>query len=432
MDPCVRGIGPRDRSRSPRIFIIAAGPLGRGGLILGNLEKPFVPEHTNQTRKEERDEGIERIVLTRVIAGPRTWMEGEAIRQLERTAELPGMRLAVGLPDLHPGRGNPIGAAFLTEGVMYPLLVGNDIGCGMALFQSGLSARKLKLDRWVKRLAILDEPWEGDARARLEEAGVTSSHGAGLGTIGGGNHFAELCRVADVVDAEVFGAAGFDAARLLLLVHSGSRGLGEAVLRAHVDEHRGAGLVEGTPEADDYLRRHDDARRWAEVNRVVVAERFLAATSTEGVRVLDICHNEVARGDAWGGGRFLHRKGAAPADRGLVVLPGSRGDESFVLRPTERAARSDASAWSLAHGAGRRWKRRDCRARLSERYSPSSFERTKFSGRVVCRDEDLLYEEAPQAYKDVRVVVEDLVTEGLVEVVAVLHPVLTFKTAEAR
>jgi release factor H-coupled RctB family protein len=351
------------------------------------------------------------------------------VRQLERTAELPGMRLAVGLPDLHPGRGHPVGAAFLTEGVFHPLLVGNDIGCGMAVFQTELSARKLRLDKWVKRLSALDAPWGGDVEERLERHGVESSWSSGLGTVGGGNHFAELCRVGELRMPDVFHAAGLDEARLQVVVHTGSRGLGEAILRAHVDRHRGEGLTAGSVEADEYLARHDDARRWAKVNRQVVAERFCAATATEGALILDICHNEVERRER---GCFLHRKGAAPADRGLVVLPGSRGDESFLLRPTAVAATTDTSAWSLAHGAGRRWKRGECRARLSERYRPDSLRRTRFSSRVVCGDDELLYEEAPQAYKDVGVVVDDLVEHGLVDVVAVLHPVLTFKTAERR
>ena len=66
---------------------------------------------------------------TRVIAGAQSWIEGEAVRQLEQTATLEGMALAMGLPDLHPGRGTPIGAAFVTRGRFYPHLVGNDIGC---------------------------------------------------------------------------------------------------------------------------------------------------------------------------------------------------------------------------------------------------------------------------------------------------------------
>jgi release factor H-coupled RctB family protein len=69
----------------------------------------------------------------RLLASKRNWIEGEAVSQLKKTAELPGVRLAVGLPDLHPGRGHPVGAAFVTEGGVYPQLVGNDVGCGMVI-----------------------------------------------------------------------------------------------------------------------------------------------------------------------------------------------------------------------------------------------------------------------------------------------------------
>ena len=105
----------------------------------------------------------------RVIATPKTWIESEAVAQLERTAALPGMRLAVGLPDLHAGKGHPIGAAFLSQGVIHPRLVGNDIGCGMGLWATDLPARKLKLDAWTKRLGDLDGPWDGDREAWLAE-----------------------------------------------------------------------------------------------------------------------------------------------------------------------------------------------------------------------------------------------------------------------
>ncbi len=63
----------------------------------------------------------------RLLASRKNWIEGEAVSQLRKTAALPGMRLAVGLPDLHPGRGHPVGAAFITTGVFYPQLVGNDM-----------------------------------------------------------------------------------------------------------------------------------------------------------------------------------------------------------------------------------------------------------------------------------------------------------------
>ena len=108
-------------------------------------------------------------VVVRVIASARTWIEGDAVQQLETTARLPGMRAAIGMPDLHPGKGSPIGAAFVCEGHLYPHLVGNDIGCGMGLWQTDLLRRKLKRDRWADRLDDLDERWDGDVGAAAGE-----------------------------------------------------------------------------------------------------------------------------------------------------------------------------------------------------------------------------------------------------------------------
>ena len=108
----------------------------------------------------------------RLIASDDSWIEGEAVRQLEATSKLDGMVAAVGMPDLHPGKAYPIGAAFLSRGTVYPALVGNDIGCGMAMWQSDIPVRKIKLDKFVKKLTGLDDPWDGNAAKRLEERGV--------------------------------------------------------------------------------------------------------------------------------------------------------------------------------------------------------------------------------------------------------------------
>jgi len=99
-------------------------------------------------------------------------MEGSALQQLQTTAELPGMGLAVGLPDLHPGKGSPIGAAFAVEGWLYPALVGNDIGCGIGLWRTGLSSKKVKREAWAERLRNLDGAWDGDAGEWLGARGV--------------------------------------------------------------------------------------------------------------------------------------------------------------------------------------------------------------------------------------------------------------------
>jgi release factor H-coupled RctB family protein len=83
----------------------------------------------------------------RLVASPNAWLAPEAIRQLYASASLDGARLAVGFPDLHTGRGFPVGAALVTEDYIHPHLIGDDIGCGMALFTTNLSQRNLALDR---------------------------------------------------------------------------------------------------------------------------------------------------------------------------------------------------------------------------------------------------------------------------------------------
>ena len=92
--------------------------------------------------------------------------------QLHTTAALPGIRLAAGFPDLHPGKGVAVGAAFVSEGVFYPALAGNDIGCAMSFWATDLNARKLKLDRWAKKIVGLDRPWEGDLAGWRERFGL--------------------------------------------------------------------------------------------------------------------------------------------------------------------------------------------------------------------------------------------------------------------
>lgn len=231
----------------------------------------------------------------RILASAGSWIEGEAVRQLELTSKLPGMVLAVGLPDLHPGRGTPVGAVFATEGIIYPYLVGNDIGCGMGLWQTDLQRRKIKRDRWVDKLHGLEVAWSGQTAGLLEQAGLaTTGFDEALGTIGGGNHFAELQQVEEVHDAAAFSLLGLDEDRLALLIHSGSRGLGEAVLRRHTDQRGAEGLQVDSSEADSYLQQHHHAVGWARVNRALIQQRFLACLGAEGTRVMDVGHNLVS------------------------------------------------------------------------------------------------------------------------------------------
>ena len=358
-----------------------------------------------------------------VIASEHSWIEGEALRQLNQTAALPGMERAVGLPDLHPGKGIPVGAAFLSHDMIYPHLVGNDIGCGMGLWQTDMPARKFKLDKSVKKLHGFEEPWDGDRNAVLPAAGLPADLWPyALGTIGSGNHFAEFQFCESIIDQAGFDELGLVKGQICLLVHSGSRGLGESILRRHVDRFKGTGFSVDTDAAQDYLARHDQAVDWGVVNRQVIAHRFLDALGMGANSILDLCHNSVTRrGAGW-----LHRKGAAPSDQGPVVIPGSRGTLSYLVQPV--ADNADLSLWSLAHGAGRKWKRSDAKARLSHRYSIADLSTTELGGRVICEDKALIYEEAPKAYKDISQVISDLEIFGLIKVIATFRPLITYKT----
>lgn len=363
-----------------------------------------------------------------LFATPDARIEGEALRQLERVAALPGMVRVAGFADLHPGKGSPVGAAMLSRMEFYPHLVGSDVGCGMGLFATDLVTARAKPEKWSKKLRDLEEPWDGDAIAWLEERGSRDDgHSRSLGTIGGGNHFAELLRTKDVEDPEMFHSLGLKEQELALLVHSGSRGLGEALLRSHVTRSRDGSLVAGSDEAAIYLERHHNAIGWARANRELIALRLLEQLGSGYRGVVDLAHNSVTRMATDGGPSFLHRKGAAPSDAGAVVIPGSRGASSYLVMPS---GEQEQNLWSVAHGAGRKWSRSECEGRLRERYSADSLRRTGLGSYVICEDKALLYEEAPQAYKDIEAIIADMQSFGLIRVIASFMPVLTYKVRD--
>ena len=362
----------------------------------------------------------------RLFSSARSWIEGEALRQLYAAAKLEGMRLAVGFPDLHSGKGSPVGAAFVTEGFIYPHLIGGDIGCGMALFKTELVQRDLKLNRWAELRFDLEHPWEGDAHEVLAASELESTEfDEALGTIGGGNHFAELQAVQEVVNAREFRQLGLGKQQLVVLVHSGSRGLGESILRAYAQEHQANGSDAESFGAAAYLRDHDLAVRWAETNRALIARRFVQALGTEAECLWDGCHNSIIRREFEGETVWVHRKGAVATEGEPVIIPGSRGSLSYLVKPI---GEGESHVWSLAHGAGRKWARSETRLRMRERFGTHQLTQTPLGGRVICERRELLYEEAPAAYKNIEDVVQDLVDARLVSVIATFRPLLTYKT----
>ncbi|KAF8312725.1 tRNA-splicing ligase [Cantharellus anzutake] len=481
---------------------------------------------TNPSESHQPDIPSEAIVLAH-----ESYVDPSAIAQLKAISKLQGVLSTIGMPDLHPGTTFPIGAIVITNhSTIRPALIGGDIGCGMGLYVTGISASEAReKPSWIaNKIRDIEGAWEGGNGCTVEEwlreAGVISidsTWNSSLGTIGGGNHFAELQVVEKIWDQDAFDEfvtlssslreqrlrpgdrkdvpssleTKYFTSNLFLLVHSGSRGLGQSILASTKSSlssagiHTGAPLAEGTEEFDTYLSRHDDACRWACCNRDLIAHRILERIDetynplpphTSGIdpdsecvssipfklkrrKVLDIWHNNVERNSDWAPSIispaefptsininptsplapnhvWVHRKGAAPSDRGPVIIPGSRGAYSFLVLPTGPQHRN---GFSLAHGAGRQLTRTKALADFSRKYSPgpskgkksqersrhdaSSLETTRFGGKVICEDKDLLFEEIPEAYKDIESVVKDLADEGIVKIVATLAPVVTYK-----
>ena len=368
--------------------------------------------------------------VIRCFASKSTWIEGDAIRQLEQAAGLTGVKIAVGLPDLHPGMGIPVGAAFLVDNRIYPHLIGSDAGCGVGLWQTKLKTNKIKRDRWSKKLNGLEFPWEGDTYAWLQHHNCTAidfidAHG----TIGGGNHFAELQRIERIHDADRFDELELTKNRLFLMVHSGSRGLGQRILREHTDRFKASGLPDDSDEAQAYLQQHDQALQWAESSRALIAHRFAEQLGTTCDLVLDLCHNSVTRIDTQELAGWLHRKGAMPSDRPVGVVPGSRGDLSYLI---EAVGDQPQNLWSLAHGAGRKWNRASCKGRIREKFNAAGLSHTPLGSLVICDDAALLYEEAPQAYKNIESIINEMIADGLINVIATLRPLITYKVRKNR
>ena len=362
----------------------------------------------------------------RLFASAKSWIEGEALRQLYATSKLEGVRLAAGFPDLHPGRGCAVGAAFVTEGLIYPHLIGGDIGCGMALFETDLVRRDVKLDHWARIPFDLEHVWTDEiAEVLAKEELESTEFDEALGTLGGGNHFAELQVVEEILNSREFKKLGLGKQQLVVLVHSGSRGLGESVLRDYVAEHQASGSDTESFAASAYLQGAGLAVRWAKANRKLLAERFAQALGAEAEPLWDGCHNSITPRELEGETVWVHRKGAVVAEEEAVMIPGSRGSLSYLVKPV---GDGECRAWSLAHGAGRKWARSEARLRMRERFGKDQLVQTALGSRVICGERDLLYEEAPTAYKNIEAVIQDLVDAGLVSVVATLRPLLTYKT----
>lgn len=349
-----------------------------------------------------------------LITNQKNWLEHTALTQLQKVANLKGVVKAVGLPDLHAGK-SPIGIVLKTEGILYPHIVGNDIGCGMGLFQTGIKKKQYKQERWLTKLNHIKS---------LEKIPVIHEYEQecpiyDLGTLGGGNHFAEF-QVIDSIEKEAdFGKLGIENTDIMLLVHCGSRGYGQQILKEFLNFD---GLEAKSPQAEEYIAKHDTALVWAQRNRLEVAYKLTAQLGydKEPKKIIDCMHNYLEKKENC----YIHRKGAVSAQCDFAVIPGTRGSLTYLVKPGKNTA---YSLDSLSHGAGRKWARSLCYGRMKEKYTTQTVRETALKSRVVCHDSKLLFEEAPEAYKNISHVIDSLLEYELIEVVATLKPLITVK-----
>jgi tRNA-splicing ligase RtcB len=438
----------------------------------------------------------------------------EAVRQVMNVAHLPGiLSYSIGMPDIHWGYGFPIGgvaAMDVEDGVISPGGVGYDINCGVRLLRSNLEAAALRpvlpelvaaLHREIPsgvgstgfvRLSGKDEEkvlcdgsrWAVSAGfGSAEDAAFTESGGKfpgadpdavsavakkrgrdQLGTLGSGNHFLEVDEVTEVYDDLAAEAYGIFPGQAVVLVHSGSRGLGYQVcddylltmaeyMRRHrieLPDRQLACAHIRSPEGERYLSALAAAANFAFANRQLLAhqarETFLkvlkAGPADLGMRlVYDVGHNNAKFEEHEVEGRkkkvLVHRKGATrafppghPEIPGEyrrvgqpVFIPGEMGNASYVLAGVAGSMR--LSFGSTCHGAGRRMSR--TQAKASVRGKSIVQEMAKRGVLVACASMRTLAEEIPEAYKDVSEVVDVVHDAGIARKVARLKPIAVVK-----
>ena len=355
----------------------------------------------------------------------------EALRRLQRAPDV--QQIAV-MPDVHLANDICVGVVLATSRLIYPQAVGGDIGCGMLAVAMNSTAESLRnpkaagqilagLARAIpsrrrNRQAVIGQPQDLDSielsNARLES--TRRSEGAlEFATLGSGNHFLEI--QADNED------------RLWLMIHSGSRALGQAVRDHHL---AGAQVIDGrfrALEAESelgaaYLHDLDWARRYAAASRrAMAAEAEKVIQDAIGARMLwetsiTTDHNHVAL-EHHGTSKFrVHRKGAMALQAGeLGVLPGSMGTLSFHVegRGCEEALNSSA------HGAGRAMSRSEATRKVSRAELQRQMRGVWYDWRLA----DAIRDEAPSAYKDIRAVLKD--QRDLVKARRTLRPLLNYK-----
>jgi tRNA-splicing ligase RtcB len=366
-------------------------------------------------------------------------VESGALDQLRNVAALPWVfHHVAAMADVHVGTGATVGSVIAMKGAVSPAAVGVDIGCGMGAVKTNLLAKDLPDSLRAVRtdieaavpvgFAMHDHAVRSPAATALLAELPTLSDKvqplAGkaarqLGTLGGGNHFFELCLDTDQA--------------VWIMLHSGSRNIGKELAQIHMERakklahnrdipDRGlAVFLAGTEEMQAYRRDLFWAQRYARVNREtmlelalgVLREHFPRLTTGEAI----FCHhNYVAEEVHYGEDVLVTRKGAIRAGRGeLGIIPGSMGTRSFIVR----GLGNPESFESASHGAGRKMSRGEAKRRFTVKDLVAQTEG------IECRKDGGVVDEIPGAYKSIERVMEN--QRDLVEIVAELRQVLCVK-----
>ncbi len=374
-------------------------------------------------------------------------IDDNTVAQALETSSMPFIHPHVSLmPDAHSGRGSAVGTVIPTMGAVIPAAVGVDIGCGMSSVETRFTKADIAgLDLADLRLALekaiplspgnynatISHGHTAERVTALEELaakdGVDLSHSPKwreqLGSLGGGNHFIELCL--DERD------------HVWLFLHSGSRGVGNKIAQKHIKTAQAlckqwwidlpnpdlAYLVEGTDEFWSYIRELNWGQRFAALNREDMLDRFgrefaawVGADDHGEMSRITSHHNYTRPERHFGRDVWLTRKGAVDAHEGVKsMIPGSMGTHSYVVE----GKGNKPGLCSAPHGAGRRFSRTEARKRFT---ADDLADRMKG---IEYRHGEEWVDEIPDAYKDVGAVMKD--AEDLVTILHELRQQLNVK-----
>ena len=377
-------------------------------------------------------------------------IETQALQQLKNIAKLPFLHHHVaGMPDVHTGIGATVGAVIPTRNVIIPAAVGVDIGCGMNAVRLSLNAGQLPDNLSNTRFAIEKAvPVGFDMHNKPHAPSITLNHLAKplqqivakhpklqtmvrkfdqtwsnqLGTLGGGNHFIELC-----IDEDE---------NVWVMLHSGSRGIGNAIGRyfielakrdmeqhqQHLPDKDLAYLKMGSKYFDDYIEAVHWAQDYAMCNRremmrlIIKSLKKTLPDFSATKEAINCHHNYVSTETHYGAECFVTRKGAISARMDeLGIIPGSMGAKSYIVKGKGIVE----SFCSCAHGAGRKMSRRQAKRTFSLK---DLVRQTQY---VECRKDKGVLDETPGAYKDIDEVMEN--QRDLVNIVHTLKQVVCVK-----